>query len=333
MKPTTLTSSKQSLCGRAAPGVVLFFMSPFIAEFLLGDFSIDAIGLLFFMAPLYGGGALVVRETARRLNRGWPTIMLLALAYGLFEEGIVIGTLFNPNYLGLHLLENAYIPALGIGAFWTTFVLTIHTVWSISVPIAITEGLFKKRKTEPWLNNTGLGIAVLFLILGGILIRSMTRMQDSFQIPLHDQIAVWVLIAVVATVAIRIKPKQRPEKGASINPVIVLTGSFLFGIAVLNTYRLFSDWPLAIVLITIDITGFTLLAIMSRRSRWTTLQTTAAAGGAMFAYACMAFPQEPVAGTKGVVDLAGNAIFAAIALCVFLLALKQIAKAHGAQVR
>src|SRR5579871_3888487 len=140
---------------RVAPAVALFFISPFVAEFLLGDFSIDAIWLLLVVGPLYGGGALVVRETARRLGRGWPTMLLLALAYGLLEEGIVIQTLFNPNYLGLHLLRHAWIPALGIGGWWTVFVLTLHTVWSISVPIALVEGLYAERRTQPWLGRLG----------------------------------------------------------------------------------------------------------------------------------------------------------------------------------
>src|SRR3954464_15233473 len=87
---------------RVAPAFVLFFLSPFVAEFLLGNISISAIVAMVFLAPMYGGGALAVREIARRCGRGWATIILLALAYGLIEEGLVIQTLFNPNYLGLH---------------------------------------------------------------------------------------------------------------------------------------------------------------------------------------------------------------------------------------
>ena len=66
---------------RVAPAFVLFFLSPFVAEFLLGNISISAIAALIFLAPLYGGGALAVREIARRCGRGWATIVLLALAY------------------------------------------------------------------------------------------------------------------------------------------------------------------------------------------------------------------------------------------------------------
>jgi hypothetical protein len=73
---------------RVAPAFVLFFLSPLVAEFLLGDFTLAAIGYLVLLAPMYGGGALLVRELTRRAGRGWPTIVLLALAYGVLEEGI-----------------------------------------------------------------------------------------------------------------------------------------------------------------------------------------------------------------------------------------------------
>ena len=66
---------------------------------------------------LYGGGALLIRETVRRSGRGWPTMIVLALVYAIVEEAFVTQTLFNPNYLHLNLglLKPAYIPALGIG--------------------------------------------------------------------------------------------------------------------------------------------------------------------------------------------------------------------------
>ena len=106
---------------------------------------------------MYGGGALLIREVARRVGRGWPTILVLAFSYAVFEEAFTTQTLFNPNYLGLHLrlLEPAYIPALGMGGWWTVFVLTLHTVWSISVSIALAEALVPDR--APRRGSGGLG--------------------------------------------------------------------------------------------------------------------------------------------------------------------------------
>jgi hypothetical protein len=100
--------------------------------------------------PFYGGGALLIREFARRAGRGWPTILVSALAFGVFEEGLITQSLFNPDYVGIRLLDYGHIPGLGIGAPWTVFVLTLHVVWSIATPIAVAEALFGK---EPWLGK------------------------------------------------------------------------------------------------------------------------------------------------------------------------------------
>ena len=96
-----------------------------MAEFLLGNLPIKMLPVILILAPLYGGGALLIREVVRRAGRGWPSIVMLALAYGIVEEAYTTQSLFNPNYLklNLHLLQPAYIPAIGMGAWWTIFVL------------------------------------------------------------------------------------------------------------------------------------------------------------------------------------------------------------------
>lgn len=75
---------------RLGPVLLLFVLSPLVAEYLSGSMSMSQIGYLPFMAMLYGGGAVLIRELARRTHRGWMTILFLGLAYGLLEEGIAI---------------------------------------------------------------------------------------------------------------------------------------------------------------------------------------------------------------------------------------------------
>lgn len=89
---------------RRAPAFALYFLAPFVAEFLLGDFPLTDLPLILALAPLYGGGALLIRETIRRSGRGWPTMVLLSLAFGVFEEGILTQSLFNPDYVGAMVL-------------------------------------------------------------------------------------------------------------------------------------------------------------------------------------------------------------------------------------
>jgi hypothetical protein len=128
---------------RSIPAAVtLFFLTPIVAEFLLGDFPATWLPVLIIIAPMYGGGALLIREFTRRAGRGWATILLLGVAYAIIEEAFTTQSLFNPHYLGMHLLTHAWIPSLGISAWWTLFMLNVHPFWSIGVSIALAEGLF-----------------------------------------------------------------------------------------------------------------------------------------------------------------------------------------------
>ena len=78
---------------RVAPAVGLFFLAPLVGEYLLGNVSIVEIWALPVLALLYGSGAILIREVARRTGRGWPTMLVLGLAYGLIEAGLIDQTL------------------------------------------------------------------------------------------------------------------------------------------------------------------------------------------------------------------------------------------------
>src|SRR3954468_10872418 len=143
----------------------LLVMSPLIGEYLLGSLPASMIYLLPLMMAMYGAGALLIRETVRATGRGWASIVLLATAYRLFEEGFVTQSLFNPDYLHLRLLDFGFLPALGTALPWAIFVTAIHVVWSITVPIALTESAFTAQRERPWLGTAGrTGLALAFAV-------------------------------------------------------------------------------------------------------------------------------------------------------------------------
>jgi len=76
---------------RVSPALMLFFLSPIIAELLSGSAPpaefFNPLSLLVLTA-LYGSGAILVRELALRWNKRWPTIFVLGAAYGIVEEGL-----------------------------------------------------------------------------------------------------------------------------------------------------------------------------------------------------------------------------------------------------
>src|SRR5580698_8356718 len=224
---------------RAAPAIALFFVAPLVAEFLLGNLPINLILALILLAPLYGGGALLIREVIRRSGRGWPTILVLAFAYAVFEEAFTTQTLFNPNYLHLNLglLNPAYIPALGIGAWWTVFVLTLHTVWSISVSIGLVEALVPERATTPWLKGLGLTVTSILFVLAAIA-TTAHQIKTSHFMASTAQFCASAVVCVVAIVAAFLLPARPAPRIPGLVP-----GPWLIGAAALLAGSIFLVVP------------------------------------------------------------------------------------------
>ncbi|MFI1993717.1 hypothetical protein [Actinoplanes sp. NPDC020271] len=257
---------------RRSPVFALFFLAPLVGEFFLGDFPITLLPLLFVFAPMYGGAAVVIREVARRTGRGWPTIMMLALAYGVVEEGMITQSFFNKGYLDEHLLDPGYIPALGTALPWVTFVTTLHTVWSISVPIALVEQS-SARRTEPWLGRLGLTVAGVLMVAGGLAIFNTTRTDPSlshgFLESAGQAIAIAVLALVIVVVAFLLPRPAAGRPGPVPRPGVV----FAVGIAggVLFESVTFGDVPTwaGVAAMVVAIAGtLGLVAFWARRAAW-----------------------------------------------------------------
>lgn len=115
--------------GSAATVVALFILSPLVGEYLLGNFAMTDLAALPLIALLYGTGAIVVRETARQLGRGYRTMLGLGVAYALIEEGLVDQMLFNPDYFaGQAEVMQTTLPGLGIDLWLLMVVTAMHSI-------------------------------------------------------------------------------------------------------------------------------------------------------------------------------------------------------------
>jgi hypothetical protein len=83
---------------KISPAILLFCLAPAIGELLSSSapprefFRLPSLLILGF---LYGGGAILAREFTIRWERGWRTLILLGVAYGIIEEGLVIKSFFD----------------------------------------------------------------------------------------------------------------------------------------------------------------------------------------------------------------------------------------------
>jgi hypothetical protein len=296
-----------------APVFLLAVLSPVVAEFLLGDQylagppSFAQIGMLALFVLLYGCGAILLRELTRRSGRGWPTMVLLALAFGVVEEGLLTQSLFNQDYLGAHLLDHGYLPALGISPPWTLFVLALHTVWSIGSPIAVVEGRWGVR---PWLGRVGLAVVTALYVLGAAAIFTFSWATGGHYLaPLPLLLAAAVVAAVLVVVAFRL-PRwsgegRRPH-----------WAGFVFGLLVSSAFLLIAesaDLPWAVgTLLLLVIAAAAVVTIV----RWRRLDPFGLGAGAVVTYCWHGIPTAIAAGPAAVVE---QAILIALVLALLVV--------------
>lgn len=318
---------------RIAPAIGLFFLSLLIGEFLLGNISIDALLGGMFAAPLYGGGTLLIREATRRTNRGWTTMILLGLAYAVVEEGLVTQSLFNPSFVGLNLLDIAYIPALGMGAWWTLHVLTLHTVWSTSVAIALVEALVPNRRTTPWLGKVGLAITAILFILGATIVCFGVYTQEGFLASPSQLIGTLIAIAALVVFAFKVRQSRRFQiisKAPSprvVGLVSLLVSSLFMALSLV--IDVVPGWAIVGIYLALYALIIKLVSHWSQLTGWGNAHRLALAGGALLTYAWYGFPQPPTAGSGGVIDLIGNGIFAVGAIALLAIANRSVRQTSG----
>lgn len=276
---------------RVAPALLLVVLAPLVAEFLLGDFSVRQLYVLVILLPLYGGGALLIREVTRRAGRGWPTIILLAIAYGVFEEGVTTMSLFNPSYAGGHLLHYGFIPVLGTSFAWDVFVVAIHAVFSISTPILIAEGVAGPRRTEPWLRTPGLVVAIALFVLGALINTAFQVATSHFVASPAQLLTVAALVAALVVVAFAAfpRPTPQPAEPGSWRPwiafpvVLVLLSGFMVVRQALPGRGVAAGWVIVLMLLALAAAGALVLA-GSRRPGWAPMGCLAVAAGAIGTY-------------------------------------------------
>lgn len=317
---------------------MLAALSAFVAEFLLGDQYLaglepagQQVGSFMLFVAFYGMAAVLIRELARRLRLGWAGILLLALGYGIFEEGLVTQSLFNPHYLGLSLIERGFVPGLGIGAPWTIFVITLHVVWSISSPIAIVEAWRGRgdpeRGTAPWLGRAGIVVCLVIFVLAAAVTAAFSVLSDPqrFVAPPARLIATAILVAIAVLVAIRLRGRQRVTPRASVRATLLSAALVLVaagGFEIIENLSGLPPWVSTVIMAAIWAAMLVILIGWNRRGSSLVPPTRpeyggpvpfGLAAGAVITYCVVGLISSVRAGWGGIAE---QAVLAIIALAV-----------------
>jgi hypothetical protein len=76
-------------------------------------------------------------------------------------------------------------------------VLTLHTVWSISVSIALIEALVPDRATSPWIGRLDLGLIAAIFTLATVSMASFSIRQDYHHFAASRTQFFWSAIALL----------------------------------------------------------------------------------------------------------------------------------------
>jgi hypothetical protein len=308
---------------RVAPVVVLALLAPWTAECSWGGFAAAAFPfVMVILAPLYGCAALLIRETARRTGGGWPTIILLAAAFGVLQAALIDQSLLNPDFLAdtqfAGFADSSWltrIPGLGVNARDVLDYVGNHIALSICAPIAIVESwLSPERRTRPWLGRRGLLVTGLLFGCGALFIYRDTAGRDGFTPTVAQLVGAGAVVAALVGTALlpRWRRRSPPVDRPAPHPAVV--GAVL--LAAQATGWLGAGWWTMAARVVAAAGAAVLIAAWSRRTGWGQPHVLAAWAAGLILAAVTAYtvpnyaPASPAAAVTG--DIAVSLITAVL---------------------
>jgi hypothetical protein len=212
---------------KAHPILCLALLTPGIPEYLSTSSSLLSIALNpgFFVIQLainigqYTAGALLIREALIRWQKGWGTVLLLGLAYGITEEGLGDNTLFNSNH-GADQVLGWFGRYAGVNWVWAVGVLAFHVIYSIGLPIVLLHLALPETRGRSLLTRRGIFVALS--TLGASTSVETLIVYHQFQFWMGPYLLVGSIVAIAVLVAVayrlpaaalgprRVAPSGRP---------------------------------------------------------------------------------------------------------------------------
>jgi hypothetical protein len=189
------------------PALALFLLSPAIGELLSGS----SPPLEFFnpfsfllLASLYGSGAVLIRELKTHWHRDYRGLLLLGAAYGILEEGLMVKSFFDPNWMDLGIL-GSFGRWMDVNWVWAEMLIIYHAVFSITIPIILIELAYPEKKDYRWISKRWFALLVLVLA-------TVTGIGYFFLTQYRPPMPQYLLAALAMTLFIYAAYKLPPKK-------------------------------------------------------------------------------------------------------------------------
>lgn len=315
------TQTKPSKFKKLGPVLCLGLLSPIIAEVLFGSTPFTHFANLPLLIVFYGAGAIFIRELARRFHLGWLGIIALAIAFGITEEALALQTVFNPDYFGTDI---SYGRAWGVNWGWSLFIIGYHSLWSIALPIALTELIFRQKQPAPWLGKAGLVVSGVIFLLMTIFFHFIFQGESGYVAPAIGYGIANIAIAAFAAAAFLLPRTLRSNRQSVPRPLIIGSASALVSAVWLGLFSLLFEagWGIpAVGLIAIGLVVITLSIFLLNRwnvAAWAPKQVFALAAGALITSTLFGF--NVLLAANNPIDLTAQGVFAVL-VGVFLVLL------------
>ncbi len=198
---------------RPPPAAALLVLAPFLGEVMSTSTPITGFVLpwnFLFLAALYGGGALLVREFARRRGLGLAGFVALGAAYGVFEEAVLVRSWFAPEYLDAH---RDYSRVWGTSLLQAVHLTAFHVAVSIGCSVALVEWLYPSHRHLPWAGRRGLGVATAGL--AGLAALTLLATDAFFPVSWPQVVAAALLTAGLVAISPRLSRRWPTTGGGS----------------------------------------------------------------------------------------------------------------------
>ena len=239
--------------------IFLILLAPVMGELLSGSAPPNEFFTPFgfiVMTVLYGGGAILIREARVRWKLGW-SIIFLAIAYGILEEGLLMHSFYNHNHIDLDVLTR-YGMFLKTQWPWAIQLTIYHATISTLIPIMATDLLFPQLKDASLLGKKGIIATIVLLTLDTVfmsvfIIMTYRTWADPY-VPSAVSLIVWTLIFFgFIYIGYRLRDKYHMEYKAKLKSPFrfFVNGFFFVPLVVITPYILANNNVPAIITIAV----------------------------------------------------------------------------------
>jgi len=294
---------------------------------LCAGLTFTAVPMTWLLLPLlmavHGAGVLVIREVVVRAGGGWPSLVLLGVAYQIAADGLGLQALTSPRMYGA---ADWGWRALGVNWSYWESQIGVHVVLGVLVPLGLVNLLFPAQRARPYLGKKGLlGVGALSIagVFGLRYFVSATKDRD-YQTPWGWTLVFLALIVALGLLALVAVPRRLERRGraerTAPRPGVVGFVSLYLTMAFLTTLLplglgadlLFGDLMsplLRLVMAAMAAVPFGLLVLRwQAAANWTDRHRIWLCGGILLSYTAFLVPSSLAAALVGSLALAAEVV-------------------------